>query len=72
MGDLNRQIQTQLNALKLKGCLRVYKEMSENAAKRKLQYEEYLALLLEEEIRRKTEGSIKAKIGKAKFPFSRV
>lgn len=69
MNELTKQIDESLMALKLKGMLPVYKELSEMATKGKLQYEEYLALLLEEEIKRKTEGSIKAKITKAKFPF---
>jgi len=69
MSELTKQIEEQMKALKLKGMLPVYKELSDRATKGKLQYEEYLALLLEEEIKRKTEGSIKAKIAKAKFPF---
>jgi DNA replication protein DnaC len=58
-----------MRALNLKGMLPVYRELSERATKGNLQYEEYLALLLGEELNRKTEGSIRAKIGKAKFPF---
>jgi len=61
MDELTKQIETQMRALKLKGMLSVYKELSERAAKGNLQYEEYLALLLEEELRRKTDGSIKNK-----------
>ncbi|MBF0555453.1 MAG: ATP-binding protein, partial [Nitrospirae bacterium] len=34
-----------------------------------LSYEQYLALNLEKEVKRKRESSINAKIGKAKFPF---
>jgi DNA replication protein len=69
MSELTRQVEGYMRALKLKGMLPVYRELSERATRGKLQYEEYLALLLEEELKRKTEGSIKAKIGKAKFPF---
>jgi DNA replication protein DnaC len=69
MNELTRQIEAQLRALNLKGMLPVYRELSERATKGNLQYEEYLALLLGEELNRKTEGSIRAKIGKAKFPF---
>jgi len=69
VSELTKQIEEHMRALKLKGMLPVYKGLSERATKGKLQYEEYLALLLEEELKRKTEGSIKAKIGKAKFPF---
>ena len=39
------------------------------ATKSKLQYEEYLLLLLEEEIKRKQDSSVKSKIISAKFPF---
>jgi len=69
MHELTRQIEAQMRALNLKGMLPVYRELSERATKGNLQYEEYLALLLAEELNRKTEGSIRAKIGKAKFPF---
>ena len=69
MSELTNQIEGQMRALKLKGMLGVYMELSEQATKSKLQYEEYLALLLEEELKRKTEGQVRAKIGKAKFPF---
>jgi DNA replication protein DnaC len=69
MNELTRQIEAQMRALNLKGMLPVYRELSERATKGNLQYEEYLALLLAEELNRKTEGSIRAKIGKAKFPF---
>lgn len=69
MNELIRQIEAQMRALKLQGMLPVYRELSEKATKGNLQYEEYLAMLLEEELKRKTEGSIRAKIGKAKFPF---
>ena len=69
MSELTNQIEGQMRALKLKGMLGVYIDLSERATKSKLQYEEYLALLLEEELKRKTEGQVRAKIGKAKFPF---
>jgi DNA replication protein DnaC len=58
-----------MRALKLKGMLSYYREFSERAAQGKLQYEEYLSLLLEEELRGKTERSVKTKIHKARFPF---
>ena len=69
MHELTRQIEHHMTVLYLKGMLPVYKELSQRAGQRKLQYEEYLALLLEEEAKRKTEGSIKARIGKAHFPY---
>lgn len=69
MSELARQIEGHLKALKLKGLVPLYKELSERASQGNLQYEEYLALLLEDEFKRKTEASIKAKVGKARFPF---
>lgn len=69
MSELTGQIEAYMRALKLKGMLSIYKDLSERATKGNLQYEEYLASLLEEEIKRRTEGSIKVKIGKARFPF---
>jgi DNA replication protein DnaC len=69
MSELITQIEGHMRALKLRGMLGVYKELGDRAAASKLQYEEYLALLLEEEVSRKTEGSIRARIAKAKFPY---
>jgi DNA replication protein DnaC len=69
MSELTKQIEQQMSALKLKGMLSAYRELSERATKGRLQYEEYLALLLEEEFKKKTDGSVKAKINKARFPF---
>lgn len=69
MSEITNQIEGHMKALKLKGMLGVYMGLSEQATKSKLQYEEYLALLLEEELKRKSEGQVRAKIGKAKFPF---
>lgn len=69
MSELIAQIEGHMRALKLRGMLGVYKGLGDRATASKLQYEEYLALLLEEELSRKTEGSIRAKIAKAKFPY---
>jgi len=69
MNELMVRLESQMRALKLKGMIRYYREFSERAAQGKLQYKEYLSLLLEEELRGKTEGSIKTKIHKARFPF---
>ena len=69
MSELTKQIESHLRALQLKGLLAVYKEVAEQAVKRHLQYEEYLALLLQQEVKRKRESSINTKIIKAKFPF---
>ncbi len=69
MNEVTVRLESQMRALKLKGMLSYYREFSERAAQGKLQYEEYLSLLLEEEIRGKTERSVKTKIHKARFPF---
>jgi len=69
MSELAGQIESHLRVLQFKGLLAVYKEVAEKAVKRHLQYEEYLALLLEQEVKRKRESSINARIIKGKFPF---
>lgn len=72
MSELIKQIEGHMRALNLRRMLEVYKELGDRATKGRFQYEEYLALLLEEEVSRKTEGSIRAKIAKAKFPFQKT
>jgi len=69
VNKLNDHLENQLRALKLKGLITCFKELSERAVKSSLSYEEYLSLLLEEEIKRKNEGTVKTKINKARFPF---
>ena len=69
MDELTTQIEHYMKALHLKGMLPLYRELSERATEGKLCYEEYLALLLEKEFKMRQEGSIKAKIGKAHFPY---
>lgn len=69
MGELASQIDNALGALNLKAMRACWQLRSEEASKGNLGYDEYLALLLEEEIRHKTDASLKARIGKAKFPF---
>ena len=69
MSELSSHLENQLRALKLKGIISRYRDLSERAAQSNLSYEEYLSLLLEEEIERKTEGTVKTKIAKARFPF---
>ncbi len=69
MSELIGRLEKQFKELKLKGLIPVYKSISDQASKSKLNYLEFLSILLEEEIQRKQEGSIKAKIAKAKFPF---
>jgi len=71
MNEVRQHLDELLRALKLKTVLAVYDEITENAAKNNLPYEEYLISLFEEELKRRQEASIKAKVGKAKFPLSR-
>lgn len=72
MNEVTVRVESQMRALKLQGMLSYYREFSEKAAQGKLQYEEYLSLLLEEELRGKTERSVKTKIHKARFPFMKT
>jgi len=67
--ELIGYLESQLKALKLKGMLTHYQEITQKAAQNNLSYPEYLSLLLEEELRRKNEGTVKTKITKARFPF---
>lgn len=69
MSELTTRLEGQMRTLKLKEMVTCYTEFAEQATKGKLQYEEYLSLLLEEELRGKTERSVKTKIYKARFPF---
>jgi DNA replication protein DnaC len=69
MKELTQEIEKSMKTLNLKGMLEVYKDLALKASQGNLQYEEYLALLLEAEVKRKTEGSVKAKITKARFPY---
>ncbi|BCB95342.1 ATP-binding protein [Dissulfurispira thermophila] len=69
MTELNRQIESHMRSLKLKGMITAYRDLSERASKSNLRYEEYLALLLEAEVKRKTESSIKAKMAKSRLPY---
>lgn len=70
--ELYKQIECHLRALKLKGMIPLYRELSARASASSFLYEEYLALLLEEEVRRKTEVSIKRKINKSRFPYHKT
>lgn len=69
MSELATRLEGQMRALKLKGMMSYYREFAEQGAKSKLGYEEYLSLLLEQELRGKTERSVRTKIHKARFPF---
>ena len=69
MSDIHKRLEKQFHQLSLKGLIPLYKSIYEQAIKNKLDYLEFLSVLLEEEISRKEEGSIKAKVAKARFPF---
>lgn len=66
---LTTYLESQMQALKLKGMLTHYQEVTEKASQNNLSYTEYLSLLFEEELKRKNEGTVKTKINKARFPF---
>lgn len=66
---LTSYLESQLQALKLKGILTLYQEITEKASQNNLSYQEYLSLLLEEELKRKNDGTVKTKINKARFPY---
>lgn len=69
MNNMDAHLVSHFKALKLTGLIHTYKEFSERAAKTNLSYEEFLALLLEDELKRKNDASVKTKLSKAKFPF---
>jgi len=62
-------LESQMQALKLKGMLAHYREITEKASQNNLSYTEFLSLLFEEELKRKNDGTVKTKINKARFPF---
>ncbi|CCO07874.1 IS21-like element helper ATPase IstB [Desulforamulus hydrothermalis] len=66
---LTSYLESQMKALKLKGVLTHYQEITEKASQNNLSYKEYLSLLFEEELKRKNEGTVRTKINKARFPY---
>lgn len=70
--ELYKQIEGHLRILKFKGMIPLYRELSARAAAGNLQYEEYLALLLEEEVRRKRDVSVKTKIHLSRLPYQKT
>ena len=62
-------IQKHARFLKLLTVPLIYPKLADKAAKSNLSYEEFLALLLEQEVNRKTDSSIQRRISTAKFPF---
>lgn len=69
MHDLTAQLEHYLKALRLPGILLRYRDLSDQATEKKLHYDEYLTLLLEEEVKRKQEVSIRTKVTTARFPY---
>jgi DNA replication protein DnaC len=69
MNEIRERIESQMRALNLKGMINRYRELADRATEGKLRYEEYLSLLLEEELNGKTERSVLARVHKARFPF---
>lgn len=70
--DLSRQIESHLRIVKCKGMIPIYRDLSARAAAGNLLYEEYLALLLEEEVKRRTEVSVKTKIHLSRVPYQKT
>jgi len=66
---LTSYLESQMQALKLKGMLTRYQEIAEKASQNNLSYTEFLSLLFEEELKRKNDRTVKTKINKARFPF---
>ncbi len=64
-----KHIQKHSHFLRLSTLPLVYEKFAEKAAKSNLSYEEFLALLLETEVNKKTETSVNRRISGAKFPF---
>ena len=68
MNDNYQTLKKHLIQLSLKTILTIFEDEAQKALKTKISYIEYLKRLMEEEISRKTDRSIQAKIKKAKFP----
>lgn len=58
-----------MRSLNLQGMVGCYRDLAERAAQSKLCYEEYLCLLLEEELQGKSDRSVKTRLHKARLPF---
>jgi len=69
MHDLTTQLEHSLKVLRLPGILSTYRNFSDQATEKRLHYEEYLALLLENELNRRIDASAKTRIAKARFPY---
>ena len=69
---LNKQIEAHAKELNLKSIMENYSKIADKATKSKFTYQEYLALLLEMELKRKLENSTNTKLIKSKFPFTKT
>jgi hypothetical protein len=62
MHELTAQLEHYLKVLRLPGILLHYQDLSDQATQKKLHYDEYLTLVLEAEVKRKQEASVKTKV----------
>jgi len=69
MHELTAQLEHYLKILRLPGILLHYRNLSDQATQKKLHYDEYLTLVLEAEVKRKEEASVKTKVTTARFPY---
>jgi len=69
MHELTVQLEHYLKVLRLPGILMHYQDLADQATQKKLHYDEYLTLVLEAEVKRKQEASVKTKITTARFPY---
>jgi DNA replication protein DnaC len=69
MNELTAQLEHYIKVLRMPGIMLNYHDIAEQATQKKLYYDEYLTLLLETEVKRKQEASVKTKITKARFPY---
>ncbi|MCX7634887.1 MAG: ATP-binding protein [Syntrophales bacterium] len=69
MHELTVQLEHYLKVLRLPGILMHYQDLADQATQKKLHYHEYLTLVLEAEVKRKQEASVKTKITTARFPY---
>ena len=64
-------IKARLREFKLSGIYNSYEERIKYAQSKSLSYEEFLELLLEDEVNNRRDNSYKKRYSKAKFPYSK-
>ncbi|MDD3819627.1 MAG: IS21-like element helper ATPase IstB [Actinomycetota bacterium] len=64
-------IKTRLRDFKLSGIYNSYEERIKYATDKSLSYEEFLEILLEDEVNNRKDNSYKKRYSKAKFPYSK-